>query len=413
MKETVSKLHEITPATPSNLINQHWIEEDSINLVDLWLELSKRKNIILTSVALALIAGLLIALALPTKYTYSTSLEIGNKLAHGNSGDGTKLIEQPETVLAKIQESYIPLAQQQYRQSHTGDKKFYKIEARTPKGSQLIVLQAKGSEEDAPAYLQHLQTVTDYVIKDHQRAMDIELGRLNAELTLAKIKLDELEDPRVSTVPRQELEKQLAQQQNKTIDLQDQAQLIKSRSARLDKTDKLLKKQISELEAQTNSALKRRGQAIGNVKNSATAMTMLLIDNEIQQNRTQLAALRERLQVKQQDLRQELAEQLASNSREQQLQEKVIAKVNSELNRFDINNQRAIARQKQAIVQIENQLNNFQDTRALAPPMRSLQPNGPGKSLVVVLALLLGLMIGVFAAFFAAFLERVKLTRQQ
>lgn len=465
MKETVSKLHEITPAAPSNLINQQWIEEDSINLVDLWLELSKRKVIILASVVLALIAGLLIALALPTKYSYSTSLEIGTKLEHSSAGDVSTLIEEPETVLAKIQESYIPLAQQQYRQGHNGDERVYKIEARTPKGSQLIVLQAKGAEEDAPAYLQHLQMVTDYVIKDHQRVMNIELGRLNTQLAMAKIQLDELtdpstlatqqkrleaqlssanitldelKDPRVLAVPRQKLEGQLAREKKKLVDLKDQAQLVKSRYGRLAETDKLLKQQIADLEAQISSALKRRDQAIGSVNTDAAAMTMLLIDNEIQQNRTRLAALQERLQVTQQDQRQKLEEQLAANGREQEIQGKVITQINSELSRLDIGNQRAllrqqpeigkleeqiakltadhqraIARQKQTVAQIENRLNNFQQTRALAPPMRSLQPAGPGKSLIVLLALLLGLIIGVFAAFFAAFLERVKLARQQ
>lgn len=465
MKESVSKLHEITPAAPNNFINQQWIEEDSINLVDLWLELSKRKVIILASVVLALIAGLLIALALPTKYSYSTSLEIGTKLVHDGAGDATTLIEKPETVLAKIQESYIPLAQQQYRHNHAGDERVYKIEARAPKGSQLIVLQAKGSEEDTPAYLQHLQMVTDYVIKDHQRVMNIERGRLNTQLALAKIqldeltdpstlatqqkrleaqlssaniKLDELKDPRVLAVPRQKLEGQLAREKKKLVDLKDQAQLVKSRYGRLAETDKLLKQQIADLEAQIGSALKRRDQAIGSVNTDAAAMTMLLIDNEIQQNRTRLAALQERLQVTQQDQRQKLEEQLAANGREQEVQSKVITQINSELSRLDIGNQRAllrqqpeigklkeqiakltadhqraIARQKQTVAQIENRLNNFQQTRALAPPMRSLEPTGPGKSLIVLLALLLGLMIGVFAAFFAAFLDRVKLARQQ
>jgi hypothetical protein len=464
MKETVSKLHEITPAATPALVDRQWLEDDSINLVDLWLELSKRKHIILSAIVVALATGSLIALFSPTKYSYTTSIALGTKLEHSNAGDTSALIEEPQTVLAKIQESYIPLAQQQYRQQHAGEEKNYQIEAHNPKGSQLIVIQAKGAEEDGPAYLQHLQMVTNYIVKDHQHVMDIERGRIQTQLALAKIKLeeltdpstlatqqkqleaqlnsariklDELQDPRVLAVPRQKLEGQLAREGKKLVDLKDRAQLIQSRYERLDETDKLLSKQIAELESQIDSALKRRDQAISNITSDAAAMTMLLIDNEIQQNRTRLAALQERLQVKQQDQRQELEEQLAANRREQAVQSKLITQVKSELSRLKIDNQhtlqrhqpeigklqeqiaklvadnkRAVARQKQAIAQLENQLTNFQATRALAPPMRSLQSTGLGKSVIVLLALFLGLALGIFAAFFAAFLDRVKLASQ-
>jgi LPS O-antigen subunit length determinant protein (WzzB/FepE family) len=465
MENAVNKVREIATTSPTTISAQQWQEEDSINLVDLWLELAKHRAIIFGSVALALIAGLLIAFLLPQKYSYSTSIEIGSISEAGNNGETARLIDQPDTVLAKIKESYIPLVQQQFREAHPADHSLYKIDARAPKNSLLIVLEAKGTENNGPAYLEHLHAITGHLIKDHQRVMNIYRGRLKGQLAIAKIKLDEiadpstlatkqknlegqlttarinqaeLSDPRMLAVPRQELENRLAREQKNLVDLKDQATLIKSRYQRLDETDTLLKNQISDLDEQIKSALSRRQQAIGNMNNASAAMAMLLIDNEIQQNRTRLATLQERFHIDQQNLRQELEETIAANLREQGVQNKIISKTKSELDRLAIGNQRAqqrqqpeiatleeqlkklradnlraIERQKQEITEIETQLTNLQPTHAITQPMQSLEPSGPSKAIIIILALILGLLLGVFAAFFASFLNKVRLQTTQ
>ncbi|MCF6337566.1 MAG: Wzz/FepE/Etk N-terminal domain-containing protein [Gammaproteobacteria bacterium] len=461
MNEPAGKIHTLSPASqPTITEQQQWYEEDSINLVDLWLELVKRRVIIFTSIVLALIAGLLLAFLLPQKYNYTSTIEIGSTLTQTASGTTPQLIDPPETVLAKIQESYIPLAQQQFRKTHPDNNAFYNIDARIPKGSQLVVLEAKGTAADSASYLQQLQTVTKYLLHDHQRVMNVYQARLNNRLALAKIKLDEitdpstlatlqkqlesqlnsarikldeLRDPRVLAVPRQQLENKLAREEKQLTDLKDQTKLIKARYQRLDEIDILLKQQISDLESQIDSSLAQRKQAIGNMQSESAAMAMLLIDNGIQQNRTRLAALQERLFIDQQNLRLELEEKIAANLRSQSVQSKLIDKTNSELSRLKIGNQRAlqrhqpeigkleeklaklsadsrrsVERQQQTIIQIEAQLNNLKATRTIAPPMQSLQPTGPGKNLIIILSLVLGLMFGIFAAFFASFLSKAK-----
>jgi len=461
MNEPAGKVHTLSPTNPSTVIEQQqWHEEDSISLIDLWLELIRHRAIIFTSAILALIAGLLIAFLLPQKYNYTSTIEIGSTLTQTASGTTPQLIDPPETVLAKIQEGYIPLAQQQFSKDHPDNNASYKITARIPKDSQLVVLEAKGTEEDGTNYLQQLQAVTKYLLQDHQRVMNVYQARLNNRLALARItldeitdpstlatqqkqlesqlnnariKLDELRDPRVLVVPRQQLENKLAREEKQLTDLKDQAKLVKARYQRLDEIDTLLKQQINDLESQIDSSLAQRKQAIGNLQSESAAMAMLLIDNGIQQNRTRLAALQERLFINQQNLRLELEEKMAANLRSQSVQSKIIDKTNSELSRLDIGNQRAlqrhqpeigkleekltklladsrrsVERQQQTITQIEAQLNNLKATRTIAPPMQSLQPTGPGKNLIIILSLVLGLMLGIFAAFFASFLNKVK-----
>ena len=413
MKDAANKVHDLSVSAPITLPPQQWQEEDSINLIDLWLELAKHRAVIFGSIAIALIVGLLVAFLLPQKYSYSTTIEIGSTLEENGAGGTVRLIDKSETVLAKIKESYIPQMQREFRTAHPTNESLYKIDVRAPKNSLLIVLEAKGTENNNAIYLDHLQGITDKLVHDHQRVMNIYQGRLNNKLALAKIKLDELSDPRMLAVPRQELESTLANSQKQLIDLQDQTKLIKSRHLRLDDIDALLKQQINDLEAQIKSAFSQRQKAIGNMKNESAAMAMLLIDNEIQQNRLHLAKLQERLQVSQQNLRQELEEKIAANGRQQNVQDKVISKNQSELNRLATGNERAQQRQKQEITKLETLLNNIQPTRAVTSPMQSLQPTGPSKSIIIILALILGLLLGIFAAFFASFLSKVKLQAAQ
>jgi hypothetical protein len=510
MKEAI-KLHELSPAPPPP-IREQWYKEDSINLVDLWLELVRYRNILFMSTALALIAGLAIALFTPNKYSYSTAIEIGSNAEETGNGLKHALIDNPETVLAKLMESYIPLALQHYTAQYPDDKFTYNLKAYIPKGSQLIVLEGQGPENMANRYIELLQNVLDNLVTDHRRVTELARTHLQTGIDTAKLSMTELEDPRTLQVeinildsqlnearityeklrdplvlkgmqqgiettlqraemeleklrdPRffaatkQVIETKLARTKKHLIDMQDRAELIKSRYQRLDETNNLLKKQITELEAQITTTLQRRQQALSGLQNEASAMTMLMVDNEIQQNRLRLAELEERLYIKQQDLRQELEDRLAANQREQGVQQQQLTQLEGDLERLvlenarqqtlqlthigtlkgdlkrlTLSNQRAqqleapranqleeqlaklradharkLTAQRQNIHLLETQLQAQEATRALTAPMQSTLPISTGKLTIIALSLILGLFIGLFAAFFAGFLRRAR-----
>ena len=446
-----------TPQVPQVVIAEPWHEEDSISLIDLWKVLSRRRGVIFGVLALALLAGLLLALLMPEKYTYTTAIEIGTKPSSGTTG--AVPIEPPETVLAKIKESYIPQALHDFAQAQEDDAG-YKVEGRIPKGSELIVLEAKAPEEDGPAYLTIMQTVIDKVEGDHRRvsavirsnlktqlnqarlALDnlidpstlaVEKRALESKLLRARLELERLKDPLTLALPKKDLQTRKAKAEESLADLRDKASLLKARYQRLDEVDKLLKQQIADLRAQIDDANSRRAKAIANLASEASAMTMLMIDNELQQNRTRLAALEERLFIKQQDAREQLENQIAANQREYAIQREAISKIDQELDKLIRDNkrtqklqaprvgeleeqlrklladhQRKIARQQQAIEQLQIRFNNLQTTRALSPPLQSLEPAGPGKKIILILSLFLGLFLGIFAAFFVEFLAKVR-----
>jgi LPS O-antigen subunit length determinant protein (WzzB/FepE family) len=112
-------------------------------------------------------------------------------------------------------------------------------------------------------------------------------------------------------------------------------------------------------------------------------MTLLMLDSEIRNYRELLAEIDERLHIETADTQDAIKKELADNQRAQRAQQDNIAK-------------------------LEIQLANLRETSALQPPMRSLKPVGPGKTLIILLSLVLGLMLGVFAAFFAEFLSKVR-----
>ncbi len=445
-----------TPQVPQVVLAEPWHEEDSISLIDLWMVLSRRRGIIFAVLGLALLTGLLAALLMPKKYTYTTAIEIGSK---SSSNAETQPIEPPETVLAKIRESYIPQALHDFSQAQ-GSEKGYKVEGRIPRGSELIVLEARAPEEDGPAYLTIMQMVIDKVEGDHRRVSAVIRSNMKTELTQAhltlsaltdpstlevrkraleskllkaRMELERLKDPLTLALPKKDLETRKAKVEKILADLRDQEELFKARYKRLDEVDKLLKQQIKDLRTQINDARSRRTEAIANLNSEASAMTMLMIDNELQQNRSRLATLEERLLITQQDAREQLENQIAANQREYTIQNQASGKIGQELDKLVRDNQRSqkhqapeigeleeqlrklladhhrkVARQEQTIQQLETQLANQQTTRALSPPLQSLKLAGPGKKIILILSLFLGLLFGIFAAFFVEFLAKVR-----
>jgi LPS O-antigen subunit length determinant protein (WzzB/FepE family) len=330
----------------------NYYQEDEISLVDLWLVLVRRRAIFITVAALCLVAGLLYAIAMPRSYQYSTSIEIGSR----HDGASIELVESPETLLAKINESYIPLARQQYLLAHPELQAVPDMDARIPKGSQIIVLGSKGAETESEMHVALQQAVVDMVKKDHGRMIDVLRKESEIQQQRATAKLDELKD---------------------------EASLLQAREKRLADMANLLGKQASEARDDLQQAQGNRQRATGAAKDAAQAMTLLMLDSEIQQHRLRLAKLDERLQIEMAENQDKLTKALADNRRAQTNQQNNIAK-------------------------LDIQLANLRETRALLPPMRAAEPAGPGRSVIVALALMLGLMLGVFAAFVAEFLAKAR-----
>jgi len=56
----------------------------------------------------------------------------------------------------------------------------------------------------------------------------------------------------------------------------------------------------------------------------------------------------------------------------------------------------------------ETELANLRNTREILPPMKSIEPTGTSRKLMVIIAAFMGAFLAVFSAFFAEFIAKVK-----
>ena len=331
--------------------------EDEISLIDLWLVLVRRKKLLFTIFLLIVVLGLALAFVTPKKYGYSTSIEIGSRVIQ----DRVQPIESPETLLAKIQESYIPFVQSQYRNQNQSDEKIYGISARVPKGSQLIVLESKGEESVSEIFKDLQQRVVNEVKKDHKRIIEV----IRKELEIA----------------RNEAVSQLEE-------LKDQERLLMASDKRLNDVVKMVTRQLEEAKQDLATAENSRKRSVKEATNEARAMTLLMLDSGIKSQRERVANLEERLVVEIAEDQDRLAKEISGNKRAQQNQLAKIARVDA-------------------------QLDNLVETRALLSPMQSMEPTGLAKRVILAIAMVLGFIIAIMAVFIAEFLQKAKQQMEQ
>ena len=435
--------------------------DDEINLVDLFRVLITHKAlIILVTFGITAVAALY-AVSRPTLYEYSVNIDIGSINTSTSDAVNSQALESPQNVQANLVSGYIPGVLDAYRREYPEDDNVYMIDALIPKGSSIVQLTARGTTEQETTYRQLMNQVLAALVADHNKKIAGIKNQLQTDYRLAKLELDELEDvttlavqnlmldrelvtartrlegmqdPRLMEVPRRELEKQVILKQQQLSGLHEQALLLAAQDKRLDQTRDLLTKQVQELEAQVTAALQRQQVASGQQGNESRAMAMLMIDNEIQQNRDRLAQLEERLYIALENQREKLANELAANRRNQALQRQEILTTEKKLEQFLVESemkiktlqpevsllaaqlkkqgadqQRAIARKKEDIRTLGNRLDNIQPTRAVTDVIASWRPVGSGKRIIVMLGLVLGLMAGVFAAFDVEFLRKLRM----
>lgn len=298
--------------------------------------------------------GLAVALLKPKTFAYTTTIEIGSR-AEGNK---TVPIESVETTLAKLEENYLPAARRRYQQDHPDEVGAFQVDARVPKNSQLVVLTSKASEATSAPYRQIQQQTVQALLADHGRVFEVQRMAIGQQKRRAEAALQ---------------------------GLVDQAQVLRQQFDRLEQTDQLLEQQIADTRALLDVATANRTRAVGEARDEARAMTLLMLDNEVRANRARLADLQQQLQIGQAEKRDQLQNSLRENDRDQALQR-------AEIQRLDL------------------QLKNLQETRALGVAIQSPRPVGTPRSLIVALSLVLGGMLALLVPLGLEFVDRVQRT---
>jgi len=326
--------------------------DDEISLIDLIKVLIKRKTTLFTVFSLFVLAGILIAFLSHKQYRYSSTIEIGAR----STEDETQLIESPDTLLAKIQNTYDLIARTNYHKAHPEDNRIYDIKASIPKNSTVIVLDAKGSLNEEPIYKQIMNDIIRQVVDDHNRLLE---------------------------VLRKEYQLKIEKKQNSIAGLEGQLKVLQGQGQRLEENKKLVEKQIEQTRKTVNDSLDNRKRAGQHVKDDARAMTLLTIDNEIQQERNRLDDLQEKLTV-------------------------TLANQKDSIETSIANTQRKISETKLELGKDQLELKNLRATHALVPPIKSIKSIGISKMTKLLVSIVVGLFISLFVAFLHEFIVKAR-----
>jgi len=230
----------------------------------------------------------------------------------------------------------------------------------------------------------------------------------------------------------------VAGEKAKLDDLVGQSQLLDAKLELTDKERLLVERQAEEVRIALKEVKSGRKGAAEGVADATNALTLMMVENQIEMQRTRLERLETRLTI---DLKRqfvELAGDKANNSRMQGVQAKLLKGAESALGKresdalgeiaaaqesivaaenallkFDIDRETEIARQKQVVEQLLGREAILQNTKPLAVAMRSVERLSPKRALIVALSGIAGGMFGIFLSFFVSFLGQVKRRQQQ
>lgn len=434
-----------------------YVNADSdINFIDLWFIIVKHKRIFILLFGVALVIGVAITLSLPKKYAVTTAIEIGQVVIDGK----TELLESPETIKAKLDNALIPVALQEYDDATI---KTPKVNVSIPKNSQLVVVQSKVSEELIDLAVEIQKKLVVGIEKEHERilkptklVLEADISKVKfdlqqlrdkrffepkvkgkeVELKQIKTELAKLEDATIQALQIKTLETSLDREKKHLASMREEAAVLASKKKRIMKISELLVVEIKALKSQIDKASELRISAASDIKDGPQAMAMLMIDNELQQNRKRLSDLEERLYIDLENQSTELQKKINDNKRDQFIQaavivekQKTLEKYNSELKleremlKSEIDKlvaesevlpaerEQSIDRTQEKLSQLEEQLDSIILTKAVSPPSTSHSSVGLSDSMKMGMSIFLALLAGLVGVVLSEFASKVRIRR--
>ncbi|BCA80088.1 Wzz/FepE/Etk N-terminal domain-containing protein [Desulfuromonas sp. AOP6] len=380
------------------------MHDDEIDLIDILRVLWQRKTMIILGSLLFFIGGVAFALLTPKVYEYSSTIEVGKILTNVGQGEELKPLQDMQTIIAKLEEGYIPqVLHVSFRETQVAD---LAVKVKVPKDSQLLLLKSKSDQKDASKITSAHKNIIDLLIADHGKILDITRQRYTALVENGRLELQRLEDPKVFAVRENALKSQWEQAQRAVEDNKDTLALLKARAARIGETKKLLQEQIQEVKGMLATAQKNRESAIGEATDEARAMTLLMINNQIEDNRTRLSRLEERLYIDLENEKLAIEKEMADNLREADRRKSMVNESKGQLDKLYVDHAREIDMQKHKISELESRLNTIRPTHAMAVAIPSLKPVAPRSVMIVALAGVLGLFGSMLLAFLLEAIKR-------
>ncbi len=430
-------------------------QEDEINLVDLWVSLlGYRKVFYLVFLAILVVGILFTFLMFQEKRSLVTVVQIGT---YGQEGNILPL-ESPESLLSKINNAIVPeLTNEWVEQNQLAGN--FKTVAANPKGSEIITITNKTKEGNLPLMAGFQQKVAELIVEDHRRLMNSFQAKLISNLELEQLKLKKMENPLQLSIKLKSSQIHLESEQDKLKRLQDESffgikkdefknqitsnehelELLKKTGVKLQEqvdriaeNKKIIAKNLTELTQQIKEDRTARKAAQKEVT-QLSAMSLLMLSNESQQNHNRLLKLEERYYVTLENekadvlskidanrlaivdieksinvLKQKYDQMLIENKLQIDQQKLVVEKAKLDVEQIKFTHENDIASQRQSIQEIKTRLDNYNETRIVSPPIPSLEPAGLTRKTLLLVVVFLAGFAGFFAMLVAMFADKVK-----
>jgi len=430
--------------------------DDEINLVDLWVTLAKYKSIFLkVAIGLLVIGVFLIYFMHKDSYEVVSTVQIGGYIsAMGEE----RPIEVPESLISKVTDAIEPSFTNQWIKKEKYEKQV-KTDVSNPKSSSIILIKNKVSEDELALFIAYQKQLALVILKDHDGIIQSLQAGLLSNLAIANLKLNELENPLFLKIALKGIEIKVDAEKIKLKKLQDKeffgikknqfknkiitakqtlnlikgkAGVINKKLANLDESKKIIKKNIDELQQLIIAAHKNKKKSLSKAT-ELSAMSLLLIDNEIQQNQNRLLTLEERYYVDIENERSTLNEAMQSNKAQQISQRNKMAILDEQFQELLLDNElkvaqqqltidkvllsidkkkfqtkNMIAQQKQKLNKLQTQLDNYNKTRVVSEGVVSQKSVGLSKKLLLILLMFISGFVGFMAVLIALFKDKLK-----
>ena len=384
--------------------------DNEIDLVDIFLIIWKRKKMIIIFMFLCLLLGGGYSLYKSEQYKYITTFQIGTLIDVKGEQIQKSSIESAEIVKVKFDSVYIPKATKKFMDSNGGRR--LKAESNIQKDSNIIVVKSNGELADEDVLRSfHLQIVAP-ILADHQQITSASMREFLLQVDSLRLNLEKLKNPQIYLFGEKVLQNEIMKAQANLSELDDKKGLLESQKRRLLETQNIVRGQLKKVEKNLELTYAERLQAKDEVADETMALTFLMVDNQIERSERRLADLKERAQVKIEDRKQVLANQLIENRRQYDRQKEKISELQIKLKKIRAERTSDIQLQKNVIAKAENKIDLYLNSRILGAAQRSVAPEGAGKSLILALAGILGLMGGIMLAFIAEFMTKVRQQQQ-
>jgi hypothetical protein len=430
-------------------------QEEEISLVDFWISIRRYKKRFMFVFSFVLLSGLLFSYFIYTeKYSLVSTIQIGTR----EKDNAILPIESPESLLSKVNSSIIPSYTNVWNQQNN-HKGIIETMSSRPKNSNIILITNNANHENINLLSNFQEGLVKIIIDDHKSMINLLKSKVESDLRLAQVELDNLkntltlehklkttqielddenielkrlEGERFFRVKKAEFQAEILHAKHEK---QQQVDLEKGRLEqykRIEENKKILLEKIDDLKVQISDATKNL-RAAAAVATEQSAMSQLLIANEIQQNQNQLAKFEERAHIQLENEKTELMHEIEAIrlkkiellnkidllddkykvmlEENQMLRDRQRLKVDEvKVKLEDIKHQHEIstAIQEEKVREIKTRLDNFSETRAVSTAVQSLRPTGTSRLQLIFVAFIGAGFVGFTAVLFAIFGDKVK-----